>query len=91
MENRHPVVKGLEQGHRAELFAECPDSLVTTVLVKHVEAVMLPAVLLLEKVDSDEADVNTSLIILWMFSPLSNTEKMMHNYLTVGLEVYLCI
>lgn len=32
MENRHPVVKGLEQGHRAEQCAECPDSPVTTVL-----------------------------------------------------------
>lgn len=53
MENRHSVVKGLDQGHRAELFAECPDSLATTVLVKHMEAVVLPAVLLLENVDSD--------------------------------------
>lgn len=50
MENRHPVVKGLDQGHRAELFAECSDSLVITVLVKHMEAVTLPAVLLLESI-----------------------------------------
>lgn len=45
MESRHPVVKGLDQSHRAELFAECPDSLVTTVLIKHMEAVMLPGCL----------------------------------------------
>lgn len=52
MENRHRVVKGLDQVHRAEQFAECPHSLVTTVLVKHMEAVMLPVVLLLENVGS---------------------------------------
>lgn len=48
MENRHPVVKGLHQGHRAELFAECLDSLATTVLVKHMEAVLM-----LENINSD--------------------------------------
>lgn len=64
MESRHSVVKGLDQGHRAELFAECPDSLETTELVKHMETVMLPAVWLLENVDSDQAYVNTSLGIL---------------------------
>ena len=46
-------MKGLDQGHRAELFAECPDSLATTVLVKHMEAMELPAVLLPENVDGD--------------------------------------
>lgn len=40
----------------------------TTVLVKHMEAAELPDVLLLPNVDGDYAYVNSSLIILWIYS-----------------------